>query len=477
MADGDSCSTLQIRNSKIIINKSFGRFNSDFRLTVVQNSTSSHFVFLELEQLYWLEEVFKVAADSQWSFPPVCETTSPRRCVSVTKLRYGSPVVKISEKCQNGRLFFVIIPMDIPASNGWLSFLKMIQALLISDPRSNERIQSSQIRSIDNNQIKEGEDEDPFSSLPDEIIHQILARLQSPEQVAQFNTLSRNWARILSSYPILEYKENEEDYYREKEPKQRFLTAMLKKLSQRTAPVDAIRIEIEFCSDLYTDFHDRFLDSAAKFSPLEIDISFGCGCYLYSPTSPTFPDRYCGCYPYSPTSPTFPYRYCGCYPYSPTSPTFPHRYSIEYEIPLGFFSTNGKQFVRLNVLKLKYCRFDRYTDLASNFSCLNSSLKLLCLEQVVFPNEEILHSIIHEASLLETLTLKNINVHCYKSKLQVQNHPNLKLLEVDRLRLDLLEIGGIQSLEEVRVTHTYMGEFRIWSVPNLKLVYSEGEIS
>ncbi|CAN1123105.1 Putative FBD-associated F-box protein At5g22720 [Linum perenne] len=309
----------------------------------------------------------------------------------------------------------------------------MIQGLLISDPRSKERIQSSQIRSNDNNQSEEGEEEeDPFSSLPDEIIHQILARLQSPEQVAQFNTLSRKWARILSSYPNIEYKEN---YYREEEPKQRFLTAMLKKLSQRTAPIDAIRIEIDFCSEFYTDFHDRFLDSAAKFSPLEIDISFGCG-YCNSP---------------------------GC--------TTPSRDTIEYEIPRGFFSSNGKQFVRLNVLKLKYCRFDQ----SANFSCLGSSLKVLCLEQVIFPNEGILHTLIHEASLLETLTLKDIWAR-YHFKLQVRNHPNLKLLEVDQLGLDLLEMGGIQSLEEVRVTDTYIEDFRIWSVPNLKLVYSEGEI-
>ncbi|CAN1228750.1 hypothetical protein LINPERPRIM_LOCUS3015, partial [Linum perenne] len=104
-------------------------------------------------------------------------------------------------------------------------------------------------------------------------------------------------------------------------------------------------------------------------------------------------------------------------------------------------------------LKLKYCR----------------QLPQGALSRI--PNEGILHRIIHEASLLETLTLISITV-TPDWKLQVRNHPNLKLLKVQHLGLDLdlFEIRGIQSLEEVRVIGTHMKEFRIWSTPNLKVV-------
>ncbi|CAN1123035.1 hypothetical protein LINPERHAP2_LOCUS1637 [Linum perenne] len=415
----------------IFIERSLGAY---FRLGVVWNSTVHsalkkkkstlhsasrkkkpivNSVLLDLAQLYWLVGVLKVDTPHvQWNFPRVCETTSHRGIVCIIKYNQPrSPFIQIYEKGQNdeGQVAFVVIRSD-PASNGWLPFIEMIQDFLALEPRLKDLFNSGQnrIRSYtqvlagnncsNNHQathriVEEGEEEDRISSLPDEIIHQILARLRSPKQVAQFNTLSRRWPRILSSYSML--------------------------LS--VIDVESISIQTDYTWKSYLDFHDRILELASEFSPREMDISFG-----YHP-------------------------------------------SPAYEIPRGFFSQNGKQFIRLDVLKLKYCRFDLYTDLTANFSCLDSSLKVLCLEVVVFPNEGILHSIIHEASLLETLTLKKIIV-TPDWKLQVRNHPNLKFLKVDELCLDLFEIGGIQSLEEVCVIRTRMKEFRIWSTPNVKVV-------
>ncbi|CAN1124253.1 hypothetical protein LINPERHAP2_LOCUS2293, partial [Linum perenne] len=139
--------------------------------------------------------------------------------------------------------------------------------------------------------------------------------------------------------------------------------------------------KIERFSKFYFDFYDCVLDLAASSSPEEIDISFGYGCRR--------------------------------------SPANYHLYTIRYQIPDFFFSRNGKQFARLIVLKLKYCRFElfhpnsvKYSDRRVHNFYLCSSLRVLRLESVVFPDESILRSMIESASLLETLTLKSITVNC-----------------------------------------------------------------
>ncbi|CAN1754161.1 F-box/FBD/LRR-repeat protein At1g51370 [Linum perenne] len=52
---------------------------------------------------------------------------------------------------------------------------------------------------------------DRISELPDEIIHEILERLQCPEEVAKSTLLSRRWVHIWRSYPIIEFH-GPEDY-------------------------------------------------------------------------------------------------------------------------------------------------------------------------------------------------------------------------------------------------------------------------
>ncbi|CAN0863474.1 hypothetical protein LINGRAHAP2_LOCUS8700, partial [Linum grandiflorum] len=119
----------QDRTGLINIESSDGWFGSDFRLKVTQ-AGSSHFVYLETQHLRWLEGVLATAAGQKWKFPLDCFSRSSRRVISLTSFHLkGARVLKIYERCQNGKVFFVIIPMD-PHSLGWSSLIKMIQKTL-----------------------------------------------------------------------------------------------------------------------------------------------------------------------------------------------------------------------------------------------------------------------------------------------------------------------------------------------------------
>ncbi|CAN0904615.1 hypothetical protein LINGRAHAP2_LOCUS23190, partial [Linum grandiflorum] len=116
----------QIRNSLISLERSNGWFGSDFRLVTTKDGLS-HFVFLEMSQVRWLEGVLQVAAHKGWDFPLECKCSSERRTISLTKFHMqGVLVVMIYERCSNGKIFYVIIPLD-QKSGGWLPLLRMLK--------------------------------------------------------------------------------------------------------------------------------------------------------------------------------------------------------------------------------------------------------------------------------------------------------------------------------------------------------------
>ncbi|CAN1308129.1 hypothetical protein LINPERPRIM_LOCUS27258 [Linum perenne] len=80
------CGAVKIRDSTVSVDRSGGKFGSDFRLTVV-GSAGSHFVFLELSHLRWLEGVLMTAKGADWSFPRRCVLDSSRRRVVLARLR------------------------------------------------------------------------------------------------------------------------------------------------------------------------------------------------------------------------------------------------------------------------------------------------------------------------------------------------------------------------------------------------------
>ncbi|CAN1152601.1 hypothetical protein LINPERHAP2_LOCUS18844 [Linum perenne] len=128
--DRPSC-LLQIENYNIVFKPSNGRYESICRL-VVSRDHLSHFVFLDGVLLVWLEHVLQVASQNDWKLPASCVRTTTRRVLKISSFSLrGSPVLKISESCGNGKVFFVVIPAD-PDTTGWLSFLLFTQRWIAS---------------------------------------------------------------------------------------------------------------------------------------------------------------------------------------------------------------------------------------------------------------------------------------------------------------------------------------------------------
>ncbi|CAN1129371.1 hypothetical protein LINPERHAP2_LOCUS5178, partial [Linum perenne] len=118
----------QIRSSRIICESSKGLFGSDFRLGVDRGSFS-HFIFLERSSFAWLEQVCQVAAENDWAFPRICSTSTSRRTIALLKISVGGfPVIRISEKCRDGKVFFVLVPAD--KLGGWWSFSRLLSGCL-----------------------------------------------------------------------------------------------------------------------------------------------------------------------------------------------------------------------------------------------------------------------------------------------------------------------------------------------------------
>ncbi|CAN1331902.1 hypothetical protein LINPERPRIM_LOCUS35508, partial [Linum perenne] len=266
------------------------------------------------------------------------------------------------------------------------------------------------------------------TSLPDEIIHDILGRLlrsvpKQALQVYKLTLLSKRWTQIWLSYPNLEF---EQDYLGPTEPQERFATAILDKFSGAVISMNTIRIKIVRYTDFYSKFIDRVLGLVAdKFSPREIDIEFGSLFYhIYEPF-----------------------------------------------IPESFFSSSngGRQFLgRLSVLSFKHFDFGLYKK--NNLNVLGTSLKVLVLNAVRFRNVWILNTMIAGAPLLDTLTLtavKNLDT------IRVRNHPNLRVIEVYDTGMNGFEIIGARSLENLILTRTWVDDLQISSTPILKLLSIE----
>ncbi|CAN1846672.1 hypothetical protein LINPERHAP1_LOCUS38294 [Linum perenne] len=117
-----------IRDRTVSIDSSNGRFGSDFRLEVTCEG-SSHFVFLEADQLQWLEGLLSAAESSKWMLPESCRTRSSRRNIAVCSFVVkGVSMLKVVEECASGQVFFVLIPAD--SHRGWSSFVRKLRELL-----------------------------------------------------------------------------------------------------------------------------------------------------------------------------------------------------------------------------------------------------------------------------------------------------------------------------------------------------------
>ncbi|CAN1188571.1 hypothetical protein LINPERHAP2_LOCUS39413 [Linum perenne] len=125
------CRSFQIGNSRIAFETSDDRFGSGCWLEALKGF-ASHFVFLDRGLVLWLEEVLQIASTNGWKFPSMCDASSSRRSVSIsTFVSEGGQTLKVSERCSNGKLFFVLIP-SASSFEGWKRFLSICQAWIAS---------------------------------------------------------------------------------------------------------------------------------------------------------------------------------------------------------------------------------------------------------------------------------------------------------------------------------------------------------
>ncbi|CAL1393542.1 unnamed protein product [Linum trigynum] len=284
---------------------------------------------------------------------------------------------------------------------------------------------------------------DRISALPDEILHDILSRLDSQKLVGKATVLSKRWAGLWFSYPTLELNG---DDFRYKESLKSFAASAAKKLSsfqqQNDTNPHLAAVTIKFNSggwmgDHYSDFCTTILDDllgfVAKNPPKKIDVVAS-------------------------------------------------HYSIprEFLLPAG-----GGQLSRIKDLSLQNCNFDSYANLfteddknSNPFDCLRGSLRKLRLVNVKFPDGgRILNSIIAGASLLEELTLFFQGVQ----RIQVRDLPNLKHLKLfpnDPVDFDIawphrsIEDGAMAivltpDLTSVEITTARACAFTNWEVEDL----------
>ncbi|CAN0892381.1 F-box/FBD/LRR-repeat protein At1g16930, partial [Linum grandiflorum] len=126
---------------------------------------------------------------------------------------------------------------------------------------------------------------------------------------------------------------------------------------------------------------------------------------------------------------------------------------------VGLF--NDDRFRSLKVVKLHGCNFPSGSSVR-----FGASLQVLSLKCVSFPGNEdqILNSMIEDASYLESLTLSEIyGIH----RLHIQDHPNLKTINAVHFRyIRDFKISGAESLETLHLYYQSVDRFQVLLSPN-----------
>ncbi|CAL1379911.1 unnamed protein product [Linum trigynum] len=235
---------------------------------------------------------------------------------------------------------------------------------------------------------------DRISALPDEILHNILYRLDDPGQVARTSSLSRRWLHLWRTYPVLEVD------YQSYTKFAGFSAASARRITlyyeNCKAPLDSLRLSLEILHPSILRFTSkddvRTLLAAALGggygSPLDIAIRFGIDC--------------------------------------------------SYSFPAGSFSNCG----RTKTLKLRGC------DLSGVGTVSLLSLRVLDLEYVDLTQQFLHNVVVDNAPNLESLTLTRCP-GLKRLEVAVRNFPKLQTLHIDsgsRWELQLTAAPFLQSL-------------------------------
>ncbi|CAI0544178.1 unnamed protein product [Linum tenue] len=258
--------------------------------------------------------------------------------------------------------------------------------------------------------------DDLISSLPDEIIHKILGRLNSPKQAALTSALSRRWLNLWRSYPVVEFRSNEFNKSAAGQRKFSRFAASARKLWKRRTPLDALRLSLAIITKPAQGILARLLASALRAdggSPLEVEIG---------------------------------------------TTSF-------YKIPEGLLSNCS----RTRVLKIKGCNLNALGTVSLH------SLQVLNLS-IVRITDQILHYILENAPNLESLSL-SLSGGIERLEVSARNFPKLKTLEIHTggyvSELELL-LSTAPFLERLDLTEgTKPWKLRILSLssaPNLKFL-------
>ncbi|CAN0893460.1 hypothetical protein LINGRAPRIM_LOCUS2777 [Linum grandiflorum] len=106
------------------------------------SSERFHFVYLDVDQLQWLGDVLKVAFSNSWQLLTTCSSKSRRRLVSLSDFwKGGVRFLRTEERCRDGEIFFVLIPMDWNSIGSKL-LMDAIQGFLFSFKTSDKRVGS-----------------------------------------------------------------------------------------------------------------------------------------------------------------------------------------------------------------------------------------------------------------------------------------------------------------------------------------------
>ncbi|CAN1266268.1 F-box/LRR-repeat protein At3g03360 [Linum perenne] len=232
--------------------------------------------------------------------------------------------------------------------------------------------------------------DDRISELPDEIIHDILDRLRSPETAAKSTSLSRRWMHIWRSYPILEFDYHPSEYYHSSEKLQSFVAAVSRKFSSsQLIRIKAVRVYSE-CHD----FMGVVLNLIVNREPEEIVLKGDS--------------------------------------------------NKRYQLLPAQLNNNSN----LRILYVYACNFWEFPA-DNHLDIMTSNLRVLSLHTLNI-DEQLVNAMIAGAPLLEELSLSFLYPKI--KRLYICNNPNLKILEICHCHgQEFIQISETKSLEVLSI--------------------------
>ncbi|CAN1180049.1 F-box/FBD/LRR-repeat protein At5g53840, partial [Linum perenne] len=320
-------------------------------------------------------------------------------------------------------------------------------------------------------QASSKEKDDQISSLPDEILHEILDCLRSYKQAAKASLLSKRWNHLWLSHPILEFDHT--NYFGNKPSKSTmnsFIAAAARKLSSSgLSYVKSVRIVSRDSA-----FIEATLNLIRNVEPEEIDMNTDLCTELVIPTQLFNSSRVRTLKLFGCKLLEDQYKMINLRMIHLSNVTIDHRVlnsmiaaaplleeltlmAIKYVKRLDVHMSLSRESVsRLRTLELVDCKL-----LEDQYKMIN--LRVVHLSRVSI-DHRVLNSMIAAAPLLEKLTL--ICLYSSSKSFEFCNHANLKHLKIQNITLDVpdsiqIEVRALQSLESLSLSSLHCHDLEI----------------